>query len=260
MRRPAGTRHLDLDGDTAQLTLDGEAVSATPDGVAPTWAREVALALSRLVPAVRRTTTAVRAVPAERRYRARYRAVVGFTRAELESYRDATLPDLVGPGPGCCSSGSTRGSGRPRRRPISPPGQPVLPGACAAGIINRPIDASAGYDRRRSGVPDRSRLGHHPSGGARDGAGRRAEPGDCSPEARGWRHGGRASAPVVAVLGITAYRRAFAAPGRAPVDSPIRWRRPVVGRAEPAGLNAHAEPRRAGDGHIARSPSRLGSR
>lgn len=54
---PAGVRRLHLDGDTAQLTLDGEARAATPDGVAAAWAREVALALSRLVPAARQRVT-----------------------------------------------------------------------------------------------------------------------------------------------------------------------------------------------------------
>ncbi len=50
----AGAKRLHLDGSNAQLSLAGHPSAATPDGVSAAWAREVALALSRLVPAERR--------------------------------------------------------------------------------------------------------------------------------------------------------------------------------------------------------------
>ncbi|HEX4017824.1 MAG TPA: protein kinase [Frankiaceae bacterium] len=49
----AGARGLHLDGSNAQLTLTGHPSVATPDGVSAAWAREIALALSRLTPAPR---------------------------------------------------------------------------------------------------------------------------------------------------------------------------------------------------------------
>ncbi len=47
-------------------------------------------------------------------------AGVGFTRAELESFRDATVDDLVGPACGCCSSASIPVCGPPPPAPTSP--------------------------------------------------------------------------------------------------------------------------------------------
>ncbi len=49
----AGVRRIHLDGSNAQLSVEGGQAAATPDGVSAAWAREVALALSRLVPAAR---------------------------------------------------------------------------------------------------------------------------------------------------------------------------------------------------------------
>ena len=70
---------------------------------------------------------------------------MGFTRAELESYRDAVVPDLIGPdckllfvgiNPGLWTAAT--GAHFARR------GNRFYPALWRAGIVDRLIDASAG--------------------------------------------------------------------------------------------------------------------
>ncbi len=70
----------------------------------------------------------------------------GFTRAQLESYRDATVPDLAGPGlrllfvginPGLWTAAAQSHFARRGNR--------FYPALYRAGILDRVIDASAGY-------------------------------------------------------------------------------------------------------------------
>ena len=166
-----------------------------------------------------------------------------FTRAELESYRGAVVPDLAGPGmrllfvginPGLMTAATGIHFGNPgnRFRPalveagLLPPLDGAPPGMTEAdlaalvargvGITNLVRRATARADEltTKELVEGRARL--------------EAFVADHRPE-------------VVAVLGVTAYRSAFAVPRAPPGRRPGRlsgaelWVVP-----NPSGLNAHA--------------------
>lgn len=167
---------------------------------------------------------------------------MGFTRAELESFRDAVVPDLIGPGcrllfvginPGLWTAATGAHFARPGNR--------FYPALLRAGIITRPIDPTSGMSQddqqqlldRGVGITNlvpraTARAEELTTDELRAGAGRLAAVvAEFSPR-------------VVAVAGITAYRTAF---GR---------RKAVAGRQEetiggvplwvvpnPSGLNAH---------------------
>ncbi|GAA4698305.1 mismatch-specific DNA-glycosylase [Nocardioides conyzicola] len=169
-----------------------------------------------------------------------------FTRAELESYRDAEVPDLL-PGPG-----------DPRLRllfvGINPglwtaavqthfarPGNRFYPALLAAGIIDRPVDAGAG-------MTDDDRDYFRARGLGITNVVRRATARADELTAEELREGGRqlverierTTPTVVAILGVTAYRAAFSVP-RATVG---RQAEPLAGAElwvvpNPSGLNAH---------------------
>jgi double-stranded uracil-DNA glycosylase len=168
---------------------------------------------------------------------------MGFTRAQLETYRDATVPDLVGPNlrllfvginPGLWTAAA--GSHFARR------GNRFYPALYRAGIVDRLIDASAGYT-----AADYAHLLARGIGitnvvaraTARADELDRAElvAGGVELVARVRRYQPR----VVAVLGVTAYRTAFGRPravvGRQPDDlaGAQLWIAP-----NPSGLNAHS--------------------
>ncbi|TDE08505.1 mismatch-specific DNA-glycosylase [Jiangella asiatica] len=166
-----------------------------------------------------------------------------FTRAELEAFRDATVPDLAGPGlkllfvginPGLWTAAVQAHFGRRGNR--------FYPALFRAGIVDRLIDPSGGMStadhdhlvERGVGITNlvaraTARADELAAGelaaGARDLAARAA----------------RLRPAVVAVLGITAYRSAFGEPsataGRQPGDlaGAQVWVAP-----NPSGLNAHA--------------------
>lgn len=168
---------------------------------------------------------------------------MGFTRAELEAFRDATVPDLLGPGvrllfvginPGLWTAAVQAHFGRPGNR--------FYPALFRAGIVDHLIDASAGFSvddqelllRRGVGITNlvaRATARADELSAAELVAGAQ----DLVRRAR------RIDAEVVAVLGITAYRKAFNRP-RAILGkqreqlapSPL-WVAP-----NPSGLNAHA--------------------
>ena len=84
---------------------------------------------------------------------------MGFTRAELEAFRDATVPDLVGPGlrllfvginPGLWTAATSTH--------FAHPGNRFYPALLRAGVIDRPIDRGVGHDRR--GPPGAGRARH----------------------------------------------------------------------------------------------------
>jgi TDG/mug DNA glycosylase family protein len=171
--------------------------------------------------------------------------VVGFTRAELESFRGRTLPDLVGPdvrllfvgiNPGLWTAAAQSHFARRGNR--------FYPALHRAGITDRRIDASAGYaaadlahlQDRGVGITNLA-----PQATARADE---VEPAALVAGARGLRRRvARIDPAVVAVLGISAYRIAFARPravvGRQPDDlgAAQLWVVP-----NPSGLNAHATP------------------
>lgn len=165
-----------------------------------------------------------------------------FGRAELESYRDTEVPDLLGPGlrllfvginPGLWTAATGAHFARPGNR--------FFPALAAAGIIERPIDPSSGL----SSV-DRNHLISRGVGITNLVARATAkadelESGELVSGARRVRETVRALSPrVVAVAGITAYRTGFgvrsAKAGRQPdgLEGTELWVVP-----NPSGLNAH---------------------
>lgn len=165
-----------------------------------------------------------------------------FTRAELDSFRDAEVADLVGPGLRLLFVGINPGLWTAATQThFAHPGNRFYPALYAAGIIGRRIDPATGMtDADRTMVIERgigiTNLARRATARAdelsreelRDGSQRlTALIADRRPQ-------------VVAVAGITAYRTAFAAPkarmGRQPerLAGAELWVVP-----NPSGLNAH---------------------
>jgi TDG/mug DNA glycosylase family protein len=167
---------------------------------------------------------------------------VGFTRQELESFRDASVPDLIGDGVRLLFVGINPGLWTAATQThFAHPGNRFYPALLQAGLIEREIDRSAGFtaeDRRhmiergigitnlvdratvRASELDRAELR---AGGER----LRRIVADHRPR-------------VVAIAGVTAYRTAFHAP-KAPLGRQAEdlegaelWAVP-----NPSGLNAH---------------------
>jgi TDG/mug DNA glycosylase family protein len=169
-----------------------------------------------------------------------------FSRAELESFRDAVVPDLlpgptdpplrllfVGINPGLWTAAT--------QTHFAHPGNRFYPALLRAGVIAEPVDAAAGMSEQ-----DRERF--RARGIGITNLVRRATVKASELTAAELREGGaelvrlveRVRPRVVAVAGITAYRQAFglakAVPGRQPEP---------IGPAElwvvpnPSGLNAH---------------------
>ena len=170
---------------------------------------------------------------------------MGFTRAELESYRDVEVPDLlpaadeplrllfVGINPGLCTAATQSHFARPGNR--------FYPALLEAGIVPRPIDPSAGMTDE-----DRDELTRRGVGitNVVPRATARADEltvGELREGGRRLRELVAARRPVVvAVAGITAYRTAFGEPRARVGEQPGRWggsRVFVV--PNPSGLNAH---------------------
>jgi double-stranded uracil-DNA glycosylase len=168
---------------------------------------------------------------------------MGFTRAQLQQFRDATVPDLIGEhtrllfvgiNPGLWTAAAQAHFARRGNR--------FYPALLRAGIIERPIDAADGY-----AAADRDHLLARGVGITNLVARATARADELHPDELA--AGGRRLVelveqlrpPVVAVLGVTAYRLAFARPratvGRAPADlaGSQLWVLP-----NPSGLNAHA--------------------
>lgn len=172
----------------------------------------------------------------------RYRQLVGFSRQQLEAFRDATVPDLIGEecrllfvgiNPGLWTAATQTHFCHPSNR--------FYPALRAAGLIDWSVDADGGMtkeQRRRltsSGIGITNLVNRATARASelakqelRVGAERLRELVDELQPA------------VVAVAGITAYRDAFGAPGaqqgRQPEDiGPAQvWAVP-----NPSGLNAH---------------------
>ncbi len=167
---------------------------------------------------------------------------VGFSRAELESFRNATVPDLVGPGLRLLFVGINPGLWTAATQThFAHPGNRFYPALNAAGIINRVIDRGAGMT-----LDDRSYLierGIGITNIAERATAKASELTTAELQEGGERlrqfvahHQPR----VVAVAGITAYRSAFGQPkakgGKQPraFEGAELWVVP-----NPSGLNAH---------------------
>lgn len=167
---------------------------------------------------------------------------VGFTRAELETYRDATVPDLVVPPVKLLFVGINPGLWTAATQThFAYPGNRFYPALLKAGIIDWPIDPSAGMtddDRRRftkrglgvSNVAPRAtaKASELSNDELKEGAVRLTE------RVRRW------SPRVVAIAGITAYRTGFGKP-----KAVMGRQTDTIGDVElwvlpnPSGLNAH---------------------
>ncbi len=179
---------------------------------------------------------------------------MGFTRAELEACRGRTVDDLVGPGVrllfvGINPSLWTAATGAHFARP----GNRFYAALHLAGITDRVFDASAG-------MTDQDRAALVARGVGITNLVRRAtaRADELTPEEL--RAGGRAlrdlvrrhQPRVVAVAGITAYRKAFGEPHAAsgrqpePFEDAALWVVP-----NPSGLNAHETPQSLGTAYRA---------
>ena len=168
---------------------------------------------------------------------------MGFTGAELDAFKGVSLPDLVGPGlrlllvginPGLQTAAVQAHFGRRGNR--------FYPALYRAGIVDRLIDASAGFD-----PDDRAHLIARGVGitSLVPGATRRADELDALQLRAGaaslTARVARLRPAAVAMLGITAYRIAFdrrkAVVGLQPepIAGAQLWVLP-----NPSGLNAHA--------------------
>ena len=167
---------------------------------------------------------------------------MGFTRTELESFADATVPDLVGPGLKLLFVGINPGLWTAATQThFAHPGNRFYPALRAAGVIGHEIDRGAGMtDADRQHLIDR--------GIGITNVVRRATAKASELSAAELRRGGeqlrrfvgRHRPTVIAVAGITAYRTAFRQPkavmGPQPesFEGAILWIVP-----NPSGLNAH---------------------
>ena len=173
---------------------------------------------------------------------------VSFTRAELKSFTGATLPDLIADGVRLLFVGINPGLRSVAvQGHFAPRGNRFYPALLRAGITDHLIDASAGLTARDRdyllgrGVGITSLVTRATASAAELG------PAELAEGARNLAGKVRRFRPrVVAILGVTAYRTAFAAPravlGRQP-DEPDK---PDLNGAQvwvvpnPSGRNAHA--------------------
>jgi TDG/mug DNA glycosylase family protein len=167
---------------------------------------------------------------------------VGFSRAELEAFAGATVPDLIGPGVRLLFVGINPGLWTAATQThFAHPGNRFYPALFEAGIIDRPIDRGAGMtDDDRRYLLDR--------GIGITNIVRRATAKASELRSDELRSGGvelcetvrRHRPDVVAVAGITAYRTAFGESTATTGEQPDRLegaRLFVV--PNPSGLNAH---------------------
>jgi len=167
---------------------------------------------------------------------------VGFSRSELESFRDASVPDLVGPGLRLLFVGINPGLWTAATQThFAHPGNRFYPALRRGGVIDRDIDRGVGMtDEDRAALIERgigiTNLVNRATARAdeltptelREGGGRVRE---FVAEHR---------PVVVAVAGVTAYRSAFdqraanLGPQPQPFECAELWVVP-----NPSGLNAH---------------------
>lgn len=167
---------------------------------------------------------------------------MGFTKAELESFRNTTVPDLVGPSLKLLFVGINPGLWTAATRThFARPGNRFYPALHAAGIIDRPVNPSQGmtendrdYFRRRGiGI---SNLVPRATARADELTAEELRAGRMTLDALIAEH----RPAVVAVLGVSAYRIAFGVPRAAVGQQPQLlhgaqlWVVP-----NPSGLNAH---------------------
>ncbi|WP_111766141.1 mismatch-specific DNA-glycosylase [Nakamurella deserti] len=167
---------------------------------------------------------------------------MGFTKAQLEEFRDTTVDDLVGPSVRLLFVGINPGLWTAAvQTHFARPGNRFYPALVAAGILERPVgyvDGMTPDDRaylldRGIGITN---LAHRATARADELTPEELRAGRLQLE----QLVARIRPTVVAMAGITAYRAAFgrnrATPGRQPetLSGSILWVVP-----NPSGLNAH---------------------
>lgn len=165
-----------------------------------------------------------------------------FTREELESFRNATVPDLVGPGLRLLFVGINPGLWTAATNThFAHPGNRFYPALLRGGVIKRAIDPAAGMDdderahliERGIGITNIApRVTARASELSRDEL--RAGARDLVRRVEGWKPA------VVAIAGITAYRVAFERPrARAGRQDELLGGVELWIVPNPSGLNAH---------------------
>lgn len=167
---------------------------------------------------------------------------MGFTRAELEAFRDAEVPDLVGPGLRLLFVGINPGLWTAATQThFAHPGNRFYPALLLGGVIEREIDRGAGMsDADRRHLIERgigiTNIVHRATAKASE-----LTVDELRAGGEQLRRFVRDHRPaVVAVAGVTAYRTAFREPtariGRRdePFEGAELWIVP-----NPSGLNAH---------------------
>lgn len=164
-----------------------------------------------------------------------------FSRAELESFRDHEVPDLIGPDLKLLFVGINPGLWTAAvRTHFAHPGNRFYPALALAGITTEPIDAGAG-------MTDADRAAFVARGLGITNLVRRATAKASELTAEEQRAGGavlrttveRHRPRVVAIAGITAYRTAFGEP-KATMGRQEPWGGTEVWVVpNPSGLNAH---------------------
>lgn len=167
---------------------------------------------------------------------------MGFTRAELESFRDARIPDLVGPGIRLLFVGINPGLWTAATEtPFAHPGNRFYPALAAAGIIPAVPSFSGGLSaEERKALTDAgigiSNLVNRATVRADELSREELREGAMMLEQRvaDWKP------RVVAVVGLTAYRLAFARPkARAGLQDERLAGAELWVVPNPSGLNAH---------------------
>ena len=161
---------------------------------------------------------------------------VGFSRAELESFVGATVPDLIGPGLQLLFVGINPGLWTAATQThFAHPGNRFYPALLEAGIIDEPIDRGVGMtDADRRSLIDRgigiTNIVHRATAKASELTRNELRAGGDQLRVFVRTH----RPTVVAVAGITAYRAAFDMPKAAMGEQPELVRRcTAVRRAEP---------------------------
>lgn len=167
---------------------------------------------------------------------------MGFSRAELESYRNASVPDLIGPGVRLLFAGINPGLWTAATQThFAHPGNRFYPALRMAGIIDFEIDRAGGFT-----AGDRNRLVARGIGITNLVNRATAQASELDVDelrAGATRLAGVVAThrpPVVAVAGVTAYRISFDRPRAAlgeqpePIGPARVWVVP-----NPSGLNAH---------------------
>jgi double-stranded uracil-DNA glycosylase len=167
---------------------------------------------------------------------------MGFTRQELESFRGASIPDLVGPGLRLLFVGINPGLWTAATQtPFAHPGNRFYPALVAAGILPALPDFADGFSAEDRATFMSLGLGISNLVNRATARADELSRDELTAGAERLRMNVAVWRPrVVAVVGITAYRQAFARPkaqqGRQdePLEGAELWVLP-----NPSGLNAH---------------------